>query len=202
MPPNFRQLAPKSNAPLDQLLLALAAEFKPIDHQAALESLDELARPLFGVAALPAEEAVKELIEVLAHQAGLRVEDHTPESLLLDQVLQRREGHPALLAAIYLEVARRAGVTSVLVSCRRDWYVGFEGPGELLLLAPAPYDDLTQCGTQLRRRCAHELCHAVLRELAVGLRSQGQEEEAAEAVGLRTMLPPTHCASNRGDRNR
>jgi hypothetical protein len=58
---------------------------------------------------------------------------------MLDRVLRDRRGHPTLLAAVYHEVARRAGVRLSLFTGGRDWFVGFEEAGELLLVAPSPF---------------------------------------------------------------
>ena len=82
------------------MLLALAAEFAPVDSEAALERLDELGRRLFGIAALTPDDAALDLIEVLRFEQGFAVGGGVPAGLMLDYVLEQRRGHPALLAVV------------------------------------------------------------------------------------------------------
>ena len=46
----FARWCARGRPPIDRFLLALAAEFHQVDDAAALERLDELARPAFGIA--------------------------------------------------------------------------------------------------------------------------------------------------------
>jgi hypothetical protein len=55
---------------------------------------------------------------------------------MLDRVLASGCGRPELLAAVYLEVARRAGVSLALLSSGLNWFLGLEDDEELLV-APA-----------------------------------------------------------------
>ena len=148
------------------MLLALAAEFAPVDSAAAWERLDELGRRLFGVAALTPDDAALELIEVLRFEQGFAVGGGVPAGLMLDFVLEQRRGHPALLAVVYLETARRAGLDGTLICRDRHWYLGLETADELILVAPAPRGGPTGRNLDAQRVCPHHLAHALLGEIA------------------------------------
>jgi hypothetical protein len=133
----FARWCDRGHPPIDRFLLSLAAEFHPVDEEAALERLDELARPAFGIASLPHEDGARRLIEAIGEGGGLHpgpVGD--PDALMLDRVLASGCGRPELLAAVYLEVARRAGVSLALLSSGLNWFLGLEDDEELLV-APA-----------------------------------------------------------------
>lgn len=187
-PPTFARLAAAACAPCDQLLLAAAGELGPVDRHNALDRLDDLARGVFGIAAAPAEEAAGRLVGALAQDAGLTVGGATPDSLLLDRVLARRTGHPILLAAVYREVARRAGLEATLLSSGEHWFVGIGNDATEALLAMAPVDDAIET-LEVRRRCAHETTDAALRELSRVYRATGQDRQAIRAVALRRLFP-------------
>ena len=105
---------------------------------------------------------------------------------MLDRVLESGRGRPELLAAVYLEVARRAGVSLSLLSSGLNWFVGFEDAEELVLVAPASFDRPVE-RMDMRRRCAHELADVV--KLGELFRAQGRRDEAARALALRKALP-------------
>jgi hypothetical protein len=189
--PRFAVLAQSGGAPFDRLLLALAAEFHPVDEEAALTELDELSRPLFGVAEQGAQAAGERIAETLWQEGALRPSSAGIDDLFLDRVLQRRRGHPALLAAVYLEAARRAGVSLCVLSCPEGWFAGLLDEGRVVLLDPALALGLlpSRDRLSLRRHCAHELAHAVLCELTGRFRAQHLPREARRAVELRLHLP-------------
>ena len=62
--PAFATLARRGEPPFDELLLALASEFRWVDRPRALERLDELGRQLFGLAALDPERRAERLAAV------------------------------------------------------------------------------------------------------------------------------------------
>ena len=109
-----------------------------MDEARALDRLDELARPAFGIATLPLEDGARRLIEAIGEEGGmLSGAPGDPDCRMLDRVLESGRGRPELLAAVYLEVARRAGVSLALLSSGLNWFVGFEDAEELVLVAPA-----------------------------------------------------------------
>ena len=187
--PSFARLAASGQPPVDQILLGLAGEFGPADTQGVLDQLDDMARGLFGIASLSSEEAGRHLTVALGRVGGFAPGAPRVDGLMLDRVLRNRRGHPALLAAVYHEVARRAGVRVSLFTSGRDWFVGFEEAGELVLVAPSPFGTPTAEELDLRRRCTHELAHGVLGELCRLFRALGHQGRLAHALRLRDLLP-------------
>jgi hypothetical protein len=191
----FAHWSARCHPPVDRLLLALAAEFHEVDEPAALDRLDELARPAFGIAALSHEHAARRLIEAIAEGGGmLSAPAGDPDGLMLDRVLASGRGRPELLAAVYLEVARRAGVSLWLLSSGLNWFLGFEEVDELVLVAPASFDRPLE-RIDLRRRCPHGLADAVLRGLGELFRARGNRAHADHALMLRRSL---HSAEGPG----
>ncbi len=187
----FARWSGKGRPPVDRLLLALAAQFHQVDEARALDRLDELARPAFGIATLPFEEGARRLIEAIGQEGGLLSgPPGDPDGLMLDRVLESGRGHPELLAAIYHEVARRAGVSLSLLSTGPDWFVGFEDDEELVLVAPSSFDRPIE-RIDLRRRCAHQLADVVLTELGELFGARGRADDEARARALRASLPVT-----------
>jgi hypothetical protein len=185
----FSALAGSGDPPLDRLLLALAAEFHTVDHRAALEELDELSRPLFGIGTHTPRGAGERIATTLGHDARLRPVTASLDGLFLDRVLLYRQGHPALLAAVYLEVARRAGVSLYLLSAPHAWFAGLVADGEVVVLDPAPGLGGSQGRLTLQPHCPHELAHAVLCGLTNRFRLLGCAARARHAAELRLLLP-------------
>ena len=135
----FARWCARGRPPVDRLLLALAGQFHQVDEARALDRLDDLARPAFGIATLPLEDGARRLIEAIGQEGGmLSGAPGDPDGLMLDRVLESGRGRPELLAAVYLEVARRAGMSLAVVlraelvrrlRGRRGACAG--GPGEL-----------------------------------------------------------------------
>jgi regulator of sirC expression with transglutaminase-like and TPR domain len=99
--------------PLDSCCAWLAAEERPeLDPQGVVEALDRLSS---GVrAGTTAVESVARLNLLLFTTEGFSGDEEDyqhPRNSLIDQVLSRRLGIPILLCVIYMEVARRIGVT-------------------------------------------------------------------------------------------
>lgn len=185
----FVRWCARGHPPVDRLLLAVAGQFHEVDEVGALERLDELARPAFGSPSLPFDEAARRLVAAIGQAGGLITGSPAdPEGLMLDRVLESGRGQPALLAAVYLEVARRAGLSLSLMSAGPDWFVGFEDEDELVLVAPSSFDEPV-LRLDLRRRCAHQLADHVLAELGELFRRLGCHDEAARSLALRKALP-------------
>ena len=87
-PVPFSALAASGDPPLDRLLLALAAEFHAVEQGAALDELDELSRPLFGVEARSARAAGERIATALAYEARLRPVTAAIDGLFFDRVLR------------------------------------------------------------------------------------------------------------------
>jgi Transglutaminase-like superfamily len=182
-------LARAADPPFDSLLLALAEEFHDVDRAAVLEELDELARPLFGMSGHSPRAAGELIAAKLGEVAQLRPAAGSVDDLFLDRVLRNRRGHRALLAAIYVELARRAGVSFCLLSSREAWFAGILCGDEAVLLDPARTGDSLQARLMLRRHCAHELAHFLLCSLTSRFRALGSTAPARRAAELRLELP-------------
>jgi len=137
--PPFATLAADPAARLDALALALAAELRPTDADAALARLDELAAEVREVAASTGGELAA-LCFVLAERqgfAGAEQEYDHPDHSMLDLVLERRRGLPIALSAVYVETARRAGIGLDGVGLSGHYVVGqFRHDAEPVLLDP------------------------------------------------------------------
>lgn len=107
-------------------------EYPALDPQRYLDRLDDMgaraARRLDGVT-LSSSDTIQALNEFLYEEEGFggnrdRYDD--PRNSFLNEVLDRRTGIPITLAVVYLEVARRAGLS----------ITGVNFPGHFLLRAP------------------------------------------------------------------
>lgn len=104
---------------LDTHLAAIAVEEaaargEVVEADELLAQLDQLARGVRMPPTCSVHEAVARLNLHLFDGEGFvaAVEDYgQPESSLLDRVLERRRALPILLCAVYMEVARRCGVS-------------------------------------------------------------------------------------------
>jgi Transglutaminase-like superfamily len=185
----FSVLAQAPDPPFDSLLLALAEEFHDVDRAAVLEELDELARPLFGVGGQSPRAAGEVIAAKLGELAPLQPAAGSVDDLFLDRVVQNRRGHRALLAAIYVELGRRAGVSLSLLSSGDAWFAGIVYDDEAVLLDPARTGDALQARLTLRYHCSHELAYAVLCSLTMHFRARGSAGLARRAAELRLELP-------------
>lgn len=207
------RLANQTCPDVDDVLLLIASEFVHVDRAAVARALDDLARPLFGLAELEPMAALHRLDVALAREARLVCAGGGVDCLLLDRVLAHRRGHPALVCAVYIEVARRAGLRLALFSTPKAWLVGAVRGDEAFVLEPGgghsdlleeleqpPPEargselgrgarDATAPEPRLRGHCSHELAWAVLVGLTRELRAAGRESDARRAVELRLLLP-------------
>ena len=98
VPDPFDALAARPDATLDRLSLALAAEFRDVDVEAALAELDrlgaELSTELSGAPPRDAE-ACGRVLGLRHGFVGNRERYDDPENSMLDLVLERRTGLPA-----------------------------------------------------------------------------------------------------------
>ena len=107
-------------------------EYPALDPQRYLDMLDDLgqrAAERLGGSTLSSSETIQALNEYLYDEEGFggnREQYDDPRNSFLNEVLDRRTGIPITLAVVYLEVARRAGLT----------ITGVNFPGHFLLRAP------------------------------------------------------------------
>jgi Transglutaminase-like superfamily len=193
MPTPFTDIADGPCAAADELLLSLAAEFWPVDANAAQARLDDDARRLFGAEELAPADCAHLLGTVLEHEL-LIVPDagHDPELLRLDTLADRRRGHPLLIAALGVELLRRAGVDATVCSSPTRWFVGFTEVHRTVLLDArlSAHDDPSP--SRVRRHCAHEVAFCVLTGLAERFARADRRSPARLAMAMRLALPVDH----------
>lgn len=184
----FARLVAGPCPPPGELLLAVAAELRPVDLDRASFRLDELARGLFAEALRRDRQASsRRLARLLIEEARFRGDPGPARGLLLDEVLARRAGHPLALAVVAAEVGRRAGVEVAVCSTPTGWYAGMGTGGRLWLIDPAVNPGPTPAGP-IRRHCGHELAWVALGELEERLAREGDRAAARRAAALRTRL--------------
>ena len=136
---DFMTVIDEPDATLDVVALALAAEFRPVDVDGAMAQLDAFGAALEPWAdASPAEqlEGCREVLGVRAGFVGDRDDFNAPDNSMLDVVLERRTGLPILLAAVWTEAARRAGMPLAGVGLPGHFVVGHFGTDPPLLADP------------------------------------------------------------------
>jgi hypothetical protein len=185
----FTQLAGGPCDGGDELLLSLAAEFWPVDADAARARIDDEARRLFGASALVPSDCAHLVGTVLEHDMAIAAEQvPDPESLRLDRLPQRRRGHPLLIASFGVELLRRAGVRAAVFSSPTRWFVGIGGDRTVLLDARLS-GHADKCPDHVRRHCAHEVAFCVLTGLAERFAHAGHRGPARKALAMRLALP-------------
>jgi regulator of sirC expression with transglutaminase-like and TPR domain len=197
-PASFAELAARPDPPLDELALAIAAEFGTVDRPAALWLLDalgeELAEDLGGADRSPEAEAAA-CAALLGRRHGFvgdQEQYDDPRNSMLDVVLERRRGLPILLSAVYVEVARRAGVALAGVGLPGHFVVGHFGATPPLLLDPfaggGPVDG-TPPPALVRPWRAPEIALRMLNNLVGSFQRRGDVGSAIRAATLRLELP-------------
>jgi Transglutaminase-like superfamily len=178
-----------------EALLAIAAEFRPLDPARTSYRLDELARSLFAVAATrDPGEAARALAALLTDELCLHRDESSLEGLWMDRALERRAGHPLALAVVAAEIGRRAGLRVGICSTAWGWYAGLGEPDRLWLIDPAADPGPTPNGP-VRSHCGHEVAFAALTGVYARLVRDGYEAAANHAVRLRGRLPVTRHGS-------
>jgi regulator of sirC expression with transglutaminase-like and TPR domain len=195
---SFEELAATEDPPLDELALAVAAAFRDVDADAALDRLDQLGAALTARldagARAPWVEA-RALAALLGGEEGFggdRQEYDRPENSLLDVVLERRRGLPILLSIVYVEVARRAGVRVLGVGLPGHFVVGHFGTAPPLLLDPFDGGAALEApgpAELLRPWPAKEVAMRMLNNLVASLERRGDLAGAMRAAAMREALP-------------
>jgi regulator of sirC expression with transglutaminase-like and TPR domain len=183
------ELMTDTRAPLEEVALAIAAEFESVGDELARRRLDRLAEDvnLDGLG----EEAgprARELTEALGVRAGFTVCDgESPLALMLDRVLETRHGHPLALAILYAAVARRAGLEL--------WLVGDEC--EVILASPRceppvavdPVPGGRELQHEMRWLCPHMVAFRLINAIGERYLRRGDLARGIRAAELRTQLP-------------
>ena len=190
----FAELAADPQASLDELALALAAEFREVDESAALAQLDRLGAELTVDDGADPVEALDALSGLLGRRHGFLGDsdeyDH-PENSMLDRVLERRRGLPILLSVVYIEVARRAGVRLAGVGLPGHFLVGHFDHAPPLMIDPFAGGAAVKVDVsgEVRPWGAHETAVRMLNNVVRSYQRRGDLERAIRAAELRLELP-------------
>ena len=185
----FVDVAAHPAAEPDALLLAAAAEFVPVDAPRVERRLDDLAATLLRTVS-PGGEAEDHAEALLGVVRGYRLrvaESVGPANALLSEVVERRVGHPLLLAAVCTEAGRRAGIDAAPVEAGHGHLVGVRAGERAVVIDPGgghPHPP-----GQVRWMCAHEVAFAALAELSRLYAMHGRILEAMRAARMRAALP-------------
>lgn len=192
---DFQSVAATATATLDELALALAAEFRPVLRDRALEELDRLGAALSGMPLSTPLERAHSLQQLLGEAEGFAGDreryDH-PDNSMLDLVLERRRGLPILLCAVYVEVARRAGIAVSGVGLPGHFLAGILEGETVLLLDPFSGGRLVVPDvepSEVRAWHPHETALRMLNNLVASFGRRGDLSHAIRAAELRVMLP-------------
>jgi regulator of sirC expression with transglutaminase-like and TPR domain len=194
----FADLAAAPDATIDQLALAMAAEFRDVDVATAMASLDTLGADVSAAAQRTAgspEEVTAACAEVLGTVHGFegdRRQYDDPQNSMLDVVLQRRRGLPILLSVVYIEAARRAGIPLSGVGLPGHFVVGHFGADAPLLLDPFDRGRPMSAGVAagaLRAWQPNEIAMRMLNNLVSSYTRRGDLAHAIRAAELRLLLP-------------
>jgi regulator of sirC expression with transglutaminase-like and TPR domain len=191
---SFQALAARPDASLDELALALAGELRQVDSARALDELDRLAAELAPVAGTGPEDEEEALRDLLGRRHGFfgdRDDYYHPRNSMLDLVLERRRGLPILLSAVYVEVARRAGIALAGIGLPGHFIVGHYGETPPRLLDPFSGGERVELETDvdLRPSSPHETAGRMLNNLVAAYRRRGDLARAIRAAEMRLGLP-------------
>jgi regulator of sirC expression with transglutaminase-like and TPR domain len=135
----FRDYARTDDAGLDLLTgaLLIARDAHPgLDLGQQRARVDELARPLAGrgLSGLPPSlqaRLLSDYLYVVCGFHGAKADYYEPRNSFLNEVLDRKTGIPITLAVVYIEVARRLGVSALGVGFPGHFLVRLGGrPGD------------------------------------------------------------------------
>lgn len=193
---SFADLAGRPEPPVDELALALAAEFDEVDDVAALARLDELGEevavqraarsgPSAGV------DALREVLGVRHGFCGEREYYDDPRNSMLDIVLERRRGLPILLSVLYVATARRAGILLEGVGLPGHYVAGDFACEPPLLLDPFERGASMQAQSprDVRPWGAHETALRMLNNLVNSYGRRADLMRTIQAAEMRLALP-------------
>jgi regulator of sirC expression with transglutaminase-like and TPR domain len=192
----FLALAAQPAPPIEQLALALAAEFRDIDETAALTTLDTLGREVAEERAQRdgPSAGIDALREVLAVRHGFcgdsKRYDH-PHNSMLDIVLQRRRGLPIALSVLYVAVAQRAGIALCGVGLPGHYVVGDLAAFPPRLLDPFAGGTpvVANSPRDVRAWSVHETALRMLNNLVGSYTRRADLTRTIHAAELRLALP-------------
>jgi Transglutaminase-like superfamily len=179
----------------DQAQAALAAGLSSTTLESPGSLLDEASLQLFGTAELDVADQAEALADVLTNDLCLCPDRDDHRALLIDHALTRRRAHPLQIAVIGHELARRAGISSVIAIFESQPWTVVRGAGGMALVGPGSVQG-RPVAPEIRPRCPHQIARQVL----LAVRAQGPPERAHRASRLLRVLPVQGCARAALDR--
>ena len=193
---SFATLATLPDPPVDELALAIAAEFRAIDDDDVRGRLDELGEEVARERALrdgphAGTDALREVLGVRHGFRGDRRRYDHPNNSMLDMVLERRRGLPIALSVVYVATARRAGIALRGVGLPGHFVVGDFESGRPLLLDPFAGGVALAIDSprDVRPWGAHETALRMLNNLVGSFDRRADLMRAIKAAELRLELP-------------
>ena len=177
--------------PHAELARSLAAEFHTVDVAATELELDALASRVGDVAGLAPAEQLDLCAAAVAAELAPAGPGWSADDLFIDRALPMRRGHQAVLAAICVEAAHRAGVPLGIVATHDRWLLAHPQLDDDLLVDPrrGRLVRAGELGGPPVWRCAHQLALVLLDELCHRAWQTGDLARAIHAAELRLALP-------------
>lgn len=183
---------------MDLLALALAREFRDVDADRTLATLDALGTELAhraGETSGAPEEVARACSRLLATRHGFGgAHDNydDPDNSMLDLVVATRRGLPILLSVVYVEVARRGDIPIAGVGLPGHFVVAHFGAHPPLLLDPFERGAVINAPVQpqlVRPWPPHEIAMRMLNNLVGSYGRRANLAAAIHAARMRLMLP-------------
>lgn len=183
---------------MDLLALAIAREFRDVEQDRAIATLDALGAELAQRAGRTsgAPEAVAQACsQLLGERHGFQGDSEKyddPDNSMLDVVLTRRRGLPILLSVVYIEVARRADIPIRGVGLPGHFVVAHFGADPPLLLDPFERGAVVSPGVgheAPRPWRPHEIAMRMLNNLVGSYERRANLTAAIRAATMRLALP-------------
>ena len=195
---SFDALAADPAAPIDELALAIAAEFRDVDTATALLHLDALGEEVTHARAEfdGPNAGIEALCEVLGTRHGFdgdRERYDDPHNSMLDVVLERRRGLPIALSVLYVATAQRAGLELSGVGLPGHYVVR-----DLAMVPPVLIDPFAggirlqvEPSTNVRPWSAHETALRMLNNLVNSYTRRSDITHMIRASQMRVALAST-----------
>ena len=190
---------------MDLLALAIAREFRSVDYDRTVATLDalgvELAQRADETGGGP-EEVARACGELLGARHGFRGDrEHydDPDNSMLDVVVATRRGLPILLSVVYAEVARRADIPIAGVGLPGHFVVAHFGADPPLLLAPFEGGDFLAAAARhdvVGPWRPHEIAMRMLNNLVGSYERRANLGAAIHAARMRLTLPADPALAN------
>ncbi len=182
----FAAIAAAACPPYGELLAALESEFRPVDREGLDRALDELARPLFGLAAAPLDERAM----MLGRAAWVAMPDEaaTPTAWLLASALESGCAAGPVRAVLATELGLRAGVPVHPVRLRGCWAILVRSETDGVGADVGADTSSVSLAGPRGCLCAHQLAFVVLTNLVDAWRSAGDSARVRHARLLSLAL--------------